>query len=490
MQELNTDVLVIGAGPAGLTAAAALARLGASALTVTKYGGTADSPRAHITNQRAVEIFRDFGIEERVRARALPQALMGKQVFATSFAGREISRLMTWGTGDDRYADYKTASPCEMCNAPQHLLEPILLDAARGFGADIRFNHEVVGVRQTAECVLTSVRNRVDGSELEIRSRYAIGCDGARTIVGDNGDFRFEGRAGLANSITVWIEADLTRYTKHRSGALFFTCSPGSDDVFSIWTCVEPWTEWSTIFLHHDGAVSEVSEEAVMARVRAAVGDPEIPIRIKKISEWQFNHIVAGLLPRSAAVPRRRRRAPSSTRERPGEQHVDPGHLQSGVEAGAGARRRGERVAPRQLSPGETAGRPSGRRPGQQERRGHVPLHRGSRFSPGSGSRRCDAGLGSDFRTRWRGDPPKHCGAVSTSMNWQFNAHGVELGQRYESAAVASDGTSFPPYERDARALLPSRRPIQEHRSRTCGWSAAPSRSRRSTCAATRRSRF
>ena len=145
METIRTDVLVVGAGPAGLTAASLLARLGVDALTLTKYG-TANAPRAHITNQRAVEILRDLGIEDRVQARALPHPLMGKQVFATSFAGRELSRMMTWGTGDERIGEYRAASPCEMCNAPQHVLEPILLERARELGADVRLHHEVVSI--------------------------------------------------------------------------------------------------------------------------------------------------------------------------------------------------------------------------------------------------------------------------------------------------------------------------------------------------------
>ena len=194
--------------------------------------------------------------------RALPQHLMGKQVFATAFAGRELSRMMTWGAGDDRRDGLRSGQPVRdvQCAAARARADP----ARRG--ARLRRRHPLRprGRRHRPDgrprrCA--RVRQRRTGEELEIRARYAVGCDGARSIVGETGGFEFEGEAGLGNAITVWIEADLTRYTKHRSGALFFVCGPGSEDVFSIWTCVEPWTEWSTIFARHGGAANDLSEE-------------------------------------------------------------------------------------------------------------------------------------------------------------------------------------------------------------------------------------
>src|SRR5438128_3657856 len=165
MHTSEADVLVIGAGPAGLTASALLGRYGVSAITVTKYASTANSPRAHITNQRTVEVLRDLGIEERVRAFATPNNLMGNNVWAASSAGQEIARLMTWGSGPARKADYDNASPSPMVNAPQHLLEPVILDAARSRGADIRFSTELVTITQDDDLVRAVVRERDSGGE-------------------------------------------------------------------------------------------------------------------------------------------------------------------------------------------------------------------------------------------------------------------------------------------------------------------------------------
>ena len=72
---MTTDVLIVGSGPAGGAASLFLSSYGIDNVVLTRYGWTANTPRAHITNQRTIELMRDMGIEDQVdrqghRARA------------------------------------------------------------------------------------------------------------------------------------------------------------------------------------------------------------------------------------------------------------------------------------------------------------------------------------------------------------------------------------------------------------------------------------
>ena len=98
MTDIETDVLVVGAGPAGATAALALASYGVRVICLNKYGSTSPTPRAHITNQRAMEILREFGLERQAMAVATPHQLMRDNVYCTSLAGRELGRFEAWST--------------------------------------------------------------------------------------------------------------------------------------------------------------------------------------------------------------------------------------------------------------------------------------------------------------------------------------------------------------------------------------------------------
>ncbi|KAI1634869.1 FAD-binding monooxygenase [Biscogniauxia mediterranea] len=77
---MEVPVLIIGAGPAGAATALHLATLGIKCLVVSKHRETANTPRAHIVNQRAMEVLRDAGLEERMKQVATPATSEGSQL--------------------------------------------------------------------------------------------------------------------------------------------------------------------------------------------------------------------------------------------------------------------------------------------------------------------------------------------------------------------------------------------------------------------------
>ena len=166
---VETDVLIVGSGPAGASAALFLSTLGVPNIMITKYRWTANTPRAHITNQRTMEIFRDVGIEDQVLADATPHHLIGDTVFCTSITGEEIGRILTWGNHPARHADHVLASPSLNCDIPQTYLEPILVRNATARGTQTQFSTEYLGHTQDSGGVTVRVLNRLTGSEYTIR---------------------------------------------------------------------------------------------------------------------------------------------------------------------------------------------------------------------------------------------------------------------------------------------------------------------------------
>ncbi|MEV6338846.1 FAD-dependent monooxygenase [Nocardia vinacea] len=295
MHTIDTDVLVVGAGVTGLTASILLADHGVRAITIARHPGVAPQPRAHITNQRTVEVFRDLGIEERVRTVGVPLRTLNHNVLATSFTGMEIYRYRSYGTGP-RAADYALASPCELVNAPQHVLEPVLLTTAVERGAEIRFSHELVEIEQSEESVKARMRVRATGEEYIIRARYAIAADGGRSKVAEQLGIAFEGQAALKHMVNMWIEVDLTEYAAYRPGVIYTMYQPGADSWVGSGTfiCVRPFTDWILV-REYDPARGEpdTSEAAVTEFARTLIGDPSAQVRLKGVSKWQVNNVVA-----------------------------------------------------------------------------------------------------------------------------------------------------------------------------------------------------
>ncbi|MGV9498707.1 FAD-dependent oxidoreductase [Streptomyces sp. NPDC003642] len=290
---VETDVLIVGSGPAGAAAALALSTYGVPHIVVTRYAHLADTPRAHITNQRTMEVLRDLGVEQEVVARATPQHLMGNTTFCTSLAGEELGRVRSWGTDPLSRAEHELASPTRMCDMPQHLMEPVLVDAAVARGTRLRYETEYLSHTQDADGVTATVRDRLRGDTYEIRARYLIGADGGRSKVAEDAGLPMGGRMGVAGSINIVFEADLTRYTAHRPSTLYWVLAPGAT-VGGIGAglvrCVRPWNEWLIVWGYDVSAgAPDLTTEYAESIVRKLVGDDEIPVKITSSSAWTVN---------------------------------------------------------------------------------------------------------------------------------------------------------------------------------------------------------
>ncbi|OIJ27875.1 FAD-dependent oxidoreductase [Nocardioides luteus] len=451
--DITTDVLVVGAGPAGLSMAALLAAYGVDAVTVTKYAGTAHSPRAHITNQRTMEVFRDLGIEDAVREVATPNELMGNNVWATSFADPEIARLLTWGSGPERRTDYDLASPSAMCNVPQHILEPVLRAGAERLGADLRFSTELVEVSQDEDGVTAVVRHRESGRTETVRAKYVVGADGGRSTVAEQLGFAMDGEMGLGAAANVWLEADLTDYTAYRPGTLYWMCQPGNDYWVGsgTWICVKPWTEWVLLFMY-DPAEGEpdLSDEAVVARARATIGDPDVDIRIKATSLWQINHMVAERyrIGRAFLAGDAAHRHPPANGLGTNTSVQDAYNLAWKLAMVL----RGD-AGEELLASYHDERQPVGRQVVDRALKSvqdMLPISKALGFEPGQSAEDGQRALDGLRAPGPVGEQRRAQLADAVRLqNYQFNAHGVELDQRYASGAVLDDGTPWPAPDRD-----------------------------------------
>jgi 2,4-dichlorophenol 6-monooxygenase len=400
-----------------------------------------------------MEVFRDMGIEDRVRQVSTPLPLLGNGVLCTSLTGLEISRYACYGAGVRQLTDFAMASPSEMVNSPQHVLEKVLLAFALEKGADIRFNNELIHIEETAEGVVGRVRERGASVEYTVRAKYAVGADGGRSLVAQKFGFGFEGEPGLMNMVTSWLETDLTQYTAYRPACIYMMLQPGNAFWVGSGTliAVKPYTEWLLNRQYNPGDEPDTSDDAVIAYARHALGIPELKVKVKDTSKWQVNNVYAtGLRRRRVflAGDAAHRHPPASglgSNTCVQDAYNLAWKLALVVSGKARDRMLESYNQERQPVAKQIVGHAIqtlhnfarvpqvlGFRPGQLVEDGYKSLEELFSDSPAAEKRRAELREVVDLQNR------------------RSNALGIQLGQRYEgSAGIVGDGTPFPSHQRD-----------------------------------------
>jgi 2,4-dichlorophenol 6-monooxygenase len=306
MTDIQVPVLIVGGGGAGLTASMTLSNLGVDSLLVSSLPTTSSLPKAHVLNQRAMEIFTEVGVAPEIYKRSTPAENMRATGWYAGLTGphdgygRKLGDLEVWGGGYTD-PDYVAASPCRTCNLPQIRLEPVLKEHAEKLNpGGVRFNHELVDLVQDADGVTATVRDKDSDSTYRVRARYLIAADGGRTV-GKLVGVEMNGPRDIMKMVSIHMTADLSPWATDDDVLIRWLVNP---DFGGSWSGVlvpmgpDHWGPASEEWVFHMQYATDdpdaMQEEKVIARMRATLGLPDaLKVTIHRISQWVMEGVIA-----------------------------------------------------------------------------------------------------------------------------------------------------------------------------------------------------
>jgi 2-polyprenyl-6-methoxyphenol hydroxylase-like FAD-dependent oxidoreductase len=281
------QVVVVGAGPAGLVASIALARYGIRVLLIDKHD---PSPlaRALAISVRSMEIFRAWGVEEEVRAG-------GVEVEPMAWVGPTLSspQGVVMPLGAPSAAESALVSPTRPAWGPQTHLEKVLGQQARSCASlTVTRGVELVEVHQGGDQVELLLRDRATGAAQAVLADYVIGADGARSTVRAQLRLSLEGPDDLGEYHRIDFRADLSAVVGDRRFGLYVITHPEASGVLALRGPDHLWSfnrEWR----NGEPRMVDQPDAWVLALLRAALGGPDFDLSLERRSAFAFAAQVA-----------------------------------------------------------------------------------------------------------------------------------------------------------------------------------------------------
>jgi putative polyketide hydroxylase len=273
------DVLVVGAGPAGLTAAATLARYGVEVQVVERKQRLSSHPRATVVSTRSMELLRSWGLEDEIKAGGMPEVEWMALVSET-LADAGNGELATLGLPTKEQA--AVLSPTAPLCAPQNHTEAVLLTQARSLGVEVAFGNEVLRLDLGDDGAEALIQD--DKSTRVVNARYVIGADGARSMVRGALGIEMTGPGDIDSvAVSVAFSAPLWDRLGERRYGLYPIVRPEVSSVFVPSGTGDHW-----VFGIDEELVGSLDGPEMTRLIRAAAGMPDLEPRVHQIRTFKF----------------------------------------------------------------------------------------------------------------------------------------------------------------------------------------------------------